>query len=86
MALAADVLPGIPTNTIYDYTLQALEGRFGDQHFAAAYRCQLTARTQKARESQQDFSMAIELLAHRAYSTVPEVHIGREAGKISHTG
>jgi hypothetical protein len=44
---AADVLPGIPTNTTYENTLQVLEDRFGDQHFAAAYRCQLT-RTQKA--------------------------------------
>jgi hypothetical protein len=43
---AADVLPGIPTNTTYENTLQALEDRFGDQHFAAAYRCQLTSRTQ----------------------------------------
>jgi hypothetical protein len=45
---AADVLPGIPANTTYENTLQALEDRFGDQHFAAAYRCQLTTRTQKA--------------------------------------
>jgi hypothetical protein len=33
---AADVLPGIPTNPTYKDTLQALEDRFGDQHFAAA--------------------------------------------------
>jgi hypothetical protein len=46
---AADVLPRIPTNTTYEDTLQALEDRFGDQHFAAAYHCQLTTRTQKAR-------------------------------------
>jgi hypothetical protein len=78
---AADVLPGIPTNTTYEDTLQALEDRFGDQHFAAAYRCQLTTRTQKAGESLQDFATAIELLAHRAYPTLPEGHIGREAGK-----
>jgi hypothetical protein len=45
---AADMLPGIPTNTIYGDTLQELEDRFRDQHFAAAYRCQLTTRTQKA--------------------------------------
>jgi hypothetical protein len=29
----------------------------------------------------QDFAKAIELLAHRAYPTLPEDHIGREAGK-----
>jgi hypothetical protein len=52
----------------------------GDQHFAAADRCQLT-RTQKAGESLQDFATAIEQLAHRAYSTLSEDHIRREAGK-----
>jgi hypothetical protein len=76
---AADVLPGIPTNTTYENTLQALEDPFGDQHFAAVYRCQLT--TQKAGESLQDFVTASELLANRAYPTLPEEHIGREAGK-----
>jgi hypothetical protein len=35
---AADVLPGTPTNATYEYTLQAVEDRFGDRHFAAAYR------------------------------------------------
>jgi hypothetical protein len=82
--LAADVLPGIPTNTTYEDTLQALEDRFGDQHFAAAYRSQLSTRTQKAGESLKDLATAIELLVHRAYPTLPEDHIGREAGKVSH--
>jgi hypothetical protein len=77
---AADVLPGIPTNTTYENTLQAREDRFGDQHFAAAYRCKVT-RTQKVGESLQDFATAIELLAHRAHPTLPQEHIGREAGK-----
>jgi hypothetical protein len=48
---AADVLYGIPADTTYEETLQALEDHFGDQHFAAAYCCQLTTRTQKAGES-----------------------------------
>jgi hypothetical protein len=78
---AADVLPGIPTNTSYGDTLQALEDRFGGQHFAAAYRCQLTTRTQEAGETLQDFATVTELLAHRAYPTLPEDHIGREAAK-----
>jgi hypothetical protein len=77
---AADMLSGIPTNTTYKDTLQALEDRFGDKHFASAYCCQLT-RTQKAGESLQDFVTAIELLAHRAYPTLPEDHIGRVTGK-----
>jgi hypothetical protein len=78
---AADVLYGIPTSTTYEETLQALEDRFGDQHFSAAYRCPLITRTQKAGKSLQDFDTAIEQLAHRAYPTLPEDHIRREAGK-----
>jgi hypothetical protein len=57
---AAEVLPGIPTNTTYEDTLQALEDGFGDQHFAAAYHCQLRTRTQKPGESLQDFATAKE--------------------------
>jgi hypothetical protein len=77
---AADELPGIPTNTTYENTLQALEDRLGDQHFAIVYRCQVTTRTQKAGESLQDFATAFEFLAHCAYLTLPEDHIGRDAG------
>jgi hypothetical protein len=77
---ATDVLHSIPTNTTYERTLQALEDRFGDQHFPAAYRCQLTTRTQEAGESLQDVATAIEQLAHRAYPTLPEEHVWREAG------
>jgi hypothetical protein len=76
----ADVLHGIPTNATYGETLQALDDRFGDQHFAATYRCQLT-RTQRVGETLQDFAMAGEQLAHRAYPTLPEDHVGREARK-----
>jgi hypothetical protein len=32
-------------------------------------------------ESLQEFATAIEQLAHRAYPTLPEDHIRREAGK-----
>jgi hypothetical protein len=78
---AVEVLYGILLNATYEETLQALENRFGDQHFAAAYRCQLTTRTQKARKSLQDFATNTELLAHRVYPTMPEDHIKGEAGK-----
>jgi hypothetical protein len=37
--------------------------------------------TQRAGESLQDFATAVEQLAHRAYPTLPEDHIRREAGK-----
>jgi hypothetical protein len=75
------VLHSIPTNVTYEETLQALEDRFIDQHFAAAYSSQLKTRTQRAGESLQDFATAIEQLAHRAYPTLPEDHIRREALK-----
>jgi hypothetical protein len=78
---AADVLPGISTNTTYENTFQALEDRFGDQHFAVAYRYQVRTRTQMAGESLQAFATALEVLEHRTYPTLPENHIGREAGK-----
>jgi hypothetical protein len=39
--LATDVLHRIQKSAIYDETLQALEERFRDQHFAAAFRSQL---------------------------------------------
>jgi hypothetical protein len=77
---AADMLYGIPTSTTYEDTFQSIQDRFGDQNFAAAYRCQLT-RTQKAGESLQDFARASEQLAHCAYPTLTEDHIRREAGK-----
>jgi hypothetical protein len=44
---ATDVLHGIPRCATYEDTLQALEDRFGDQHFAATFRSQLKTRTQK---------------------------------------
>jgi hypothetical protein len=74
------MLHGIPTITTYEDTLQALEDRFGDQHNAAAYRCQRTS-TQKTREPLQGFSTAIEQLAHLACPTLSEDHMRREAGK-----
>jgi hypothetical protein len=45
---ATDVLHGIPKSATYEETPQALEERFGDQHFAATFRSQLKTRTQKA--------------------------------------
>jgi hypothetical protein len=59
---AADVLPGIPTNSTNEDALQALEDCFGAQHFAAAYRCQLTTRTQKAGKSLQDLQRPFNCL------------------------
>jgi hypothetical protein len=66
----------------YEETLQALQDRFGDQHFAALFRSQLTTRIQRAGESLQDFAIAIEQLAHHDYPTLPDEHIRREAGRV----
>lgn len=62
-----EVLYGIPTNPTDGKTLQALEDCFGAQHFAAADRCQLTTRTQRAGESLRDFTTAVQQLEHLAY-------------------
>jgi hypothetical protein len=78
---AADALHSILTNMTYVESLQELQDHFGDQHFAAAYRHQLTTRVQKAGESLHDSATAIEQLAHCASPTLPEDHIWREAGK-----
>jgi hypothetical protein len=77
----ADVLYGIPKNTTYEETLQALQDRFGDQYFAALFRSQLKTRIQRAGESLQDFAIAVEQLAHHAYPTLPDEHIRREADR-----
>jgi hypothetical protein len=78
---AADVLYGIQTNATYEETLQALEGPFGDQNFAAAFCSQPKPRSQRAGESLQDFATAVEQFAHRTYPTLHKDHIRREAGK-----
>jgi hypothetical protein len=78
---ATDVLHGIPKSATYEETLQALDYRFGEEHFAAEYRNQFKVRTQKVGESLQDFATAIQQLARRAYPALPEEHIRRETGK-----
>jgi hypothetical protein len=78
---AADILYGIPKKRSYEETLQVLQDRFGHQNFAAAFRSQLKTRTQRAGESIQGFATVVEQLTHRAYPTLPENQIKREAGK-----
>jgi hypothetical protein len=77
---AAGVLHDIPKSATYEETLHALENRFWDQHFAAAYCSQLKAKKQRAGESLRDFVTTIERLAYRACPTLPEEHIRRGAG------
>jgi hypothetical protein len=77
-----DMLHGIPRNAAYEETFLALEDRFRDQHFAAAFRSQLKTRTQRSGESLQEFATAIKQLALRVYPTLPEEHIRQEAGKV----
>jgi hypothetical protein len=83
---ATDVLHGISRNATYEETLLVLEDRFGDQHFAAAFRSQLKTRTQRAGVSLQEFAIAIEQLAYRAYPTLSEEHISERQARRSQTG
>jgi hypothetical protein len=78
---ATDVLYWIPKDVTDKETFQALEDRFGDQHFDTIYRSQQKTWTQKVEESLQDFATATEQLAHCAYPTLHEDHIRKEAGK-----
>jgi hypothetical protein len=55
--------------------------RFGDENFVVAYRSQLKSRRERAGESLQEFAIANEILAHRAYPTLPEEYIRQEAGR-----
>jgi hypothetical protein len=74
------VLHGVPKGRTCEETLQAMEDRFREEHFAAAYRSQLKMRTQKVGESIQDFATVTEQLVHHACPALPEDHVRREAG------
>jgi hypothetical protein len=76
------MLHGVPKGTTYEETLQALEDCFRDQHLAIVYCSQLKTRTQGVRESLQEFSTAVEQLAHHAYPALPEDHIMWKTGKV----
>jgi hypothetical protein len=72
---ATNVLQDIPTSATYEDILQALKDSFGDLHFAAAYHSQLKIRTQRAGQSLQEFSTAIEHLAHHSYPILLADHM-----------
>jgi hypothetical protein len=76
------VLHRVLKGATYEETLEALEDRFGDQHFVDAYHSQLKTRTQGVGELLQEFSTAVERLAHHAYSALCKDHIRRETGKV----
>jgi hypothetical protein len=78
---ARNMLNWISKGATYEEVLQALEYCFGEELFAAAYRSQLKVRTQKARQSLQDFATAIQQLARRSYPASPEEHLRRKVGK-----
>jgi hypothetical protein len=75
------VIHGIPINTSYEEILQALDDSLRDQHFDIAYCSQLMSRRSRSGEYLQEFPIAIEQLAHRAYSTIPEEYIRQVAGR-----
>jgi hypothetical protein len=42
---ATEVLCNVPTEAMYEETIRAFEGHYGDHHLATAYHSQLKART-----------------------------------------
>jgi hypothetical protein len=77
---ATVVLCGFLKDVTKEEVLEALEACFGNQHLATTYHNQLKMRIHGVGKSLQEFSTAIEQLAHHAYPTLPEDHIRKEAG------
>jgi hypothetical protein len=75
----AHILHSIPAGASYEDIVGALRNRFGDHQLAAAYRSHLKARVQTGGETLQEFSAAVEQLAHRAFVGLREGHIQTEA-------
>jgi hypothetical protein len=78
---ATDVIHGVPKGATYEETLEALEDHFEDHHQAAGYRSQLKTRTQGVGDSLQEFTTAVEQLAHHSYPALLEDHVRRKAGR-----
>jgi hypothetical protein len=72
---AADVLHSVPAEESYEDIVGALQDRFGDHQLAAAYRSHLKARVQTGGETLQEFTAAVEQLAHGALVGLPVGHI-----------
>jgi hypothetical protein len=74
---ATDMLHGVPKSTAYEETWRSTS----ETSTLPPRISQLKTRTQGVTESSQEFTTAIEQLAHSTYPTLPEDHIRREAGK-----
>jgi hypothetical protein len=61
---ATNVLHGVLKVMTSEETLEALDGRFGDQYLATVYHSQLQTRTHGVGESVQEFATAIEQLTY----------------------
>ena len=68
-----------PTPLQYEDIVGALWDRFGDHQLAAAYRSQLKAEVQASGETLQEFTAAVEQLAHCAFVGLPVTFIQTEA-------
>jgi hypothetical protein len=75
------VLHDVPKGGSYHETLEAMKGRFRDQHLTTIYRSQPKMRTLDVGESLQEFATALEQLTHQAYPALPKDDIRRETGK-----
>jgi hypothetical protein len=76
---AADILHTVPAEAMFEDIVRALRDRFGDHQLAAANWSQLTARAQASGETLQEFSAAMEQLAHLSFVGLPVDFIQTEA-------
>ena len=76
---AADILHIVPAEATYEAIVGAFRDRFGDHQPAAAYRSQLKAKTQANDGTLQEFTAAVEQLAHRVFVELPITFIQTEA-------
>jgi hypothetical protein len=72
---AVDVLHYIPTEALYEDTVEALEGLYGDHQMTAAYSSQLTDK------STRKSAAAMDQMARHAFVGLPQYHMRKEAAR-----
>jgi hypothetical protein len=79
---AAVILHSVPAEATYEDVVEALKDSCGDLQPATAYPSQLKARSQTTGEMLQEFAVAIERLARRAFVRLHAEHMLKEADGI----
>jgi hypothetical protein len=67
----AKILHRVFPGATHEEVTEALEKRYGDNHLEAAFLSQLKRRTHLVGESLQEFSAAIDHLAHGVHVELP---------------